>query len=204
MLPICRVHSTVRNEMASNLDPVPPYPPSPIITKLTWAPASTIIRQAYDCDCWPLTWADDDHLYTTYGDGYGFEPRVPEKLSLGLARVDGPPNAFTGTNLRAPTVEQRGDGRSGKKPSGLLMVDGVLWMWVRNAGNAQLASSADHGRTWRWSDWKLTTGFGCPTFLNFGRNYAGARDGYVYTYSQDADDAYTPADRMVLARVPKD
>src|SRR5205823_2215790 len=43
-----------------------------------------------------------------------------------------------------------------------------------------------------------------PTFLNFGPNYAGARDDYVYVYSHDADSAYQTADRIVLARVPKD
>ena len=77
-------------------------------------------------------------------------------------------------------------------------------MWVRNAGNAQLAWSRDHAQTWTWADWKFTTSFGCPSFLNFGRNYAGARDDYVYVYSHDSDSAYTPADRLVLARVPKD
>ena len=46
--------------------------------------------------------------------------------------------------------------------------------------------------------------FRCPTFLNFGRNYAGARDDFVYVYSHDNDSAYKPADRMVLARVPAD
>jgi len=40
--------------------------------------------------------------------------------------------------------------------------------------------------------------------LNFGRNYRGARDEYVYMYSQDRDDAYTVADRVVMARVRKD
>ena len=83
------------------------------------------------------------------------------------------------------------------------MVDGVLYLWARNAGNARLAWSADRGKTWEWADWKLTAGFGCPTFLNFGRNYAGARDDFVYVYSHDHDSAYAPADRMVLARVPK-
>ena len=76
-------------------------------------------------------------------------------------------------------------------------------MWVRNFGNSQLAWSNDNGATWSWSDWKFTTSFGCPTFLNFGKNYEGARDGYVYVYSPDNDNAYLPADRMVLARVPK-
>lgn len=83
------------------------------------------------------------------------------------------------------------------------MIDGVLYLWARNAANAQLACSADHGATWTWADWKLTTSFGCPTFLNFGRNYEGARDEFVYVVSHDSDSAYQRADRMVLARVPK-
>jgi CubicO group peptidase (beta-lactamase class C family) len=180
-----------------------PYPRSPSIAKLTWAPAATIVRKARDSDNWPLTWADDDHLYTAYGDGTGFDPKVPEKLSLGLARIEGGPDDFTGVNLRAPGAEQKGDGKKGRKASGMLMVDGVLYMWVRNAGNAQLAWSADRARTWTWADWKFTTSFGCPSFLNFGKDYAGARDDFVYVYSHDSASAYEPADRLVLARVPK-
>jgi hypothetical protein len=75
---------------------------------------------------------------------------------------------------------------------------------VRNVGNSQLGWSEDHGQTWAWADWKFTTSFGCPTFLNFGKNYSGARDGFVYLYSPDQDNAYEPADCMVLARVPWD
>ena len=183
--------------------PDAPYPPSRTVLGVAWAPAADIARQARGSDNWPLTWADDGHLYTAYGDGRGFDPQVPEKLSLGFARVEDPPDSFKGVNIRSPTGEQRGDGPKGKKASGLLMVDGVLYLWARNAGNAQLAWSADRGRTWTWADWKLTTSFGCPTFLNFGRDYAGARDGYVYVYSHDHASAYEPADRMVLARVPK-
>jgi hypothetical protein len=184
---------------------VAPYPRSPVIRGITWAPAATIVRQARDSDNWPLTWADDDPIYTAYGDGTGFAPKVPEKLSLGLARIQGGPDDFVGVNLRSPTGEQpRGDGKRGKKASGLLMVDGVLYMWVRNAGNAQIAWSRDHARTWTWADWTFTTSFGCPSFINFGKNYAGARDDYVYTISPDSDSAYEPADRLVLARVPKD
>jgi CubicO group peptidase (beta-lactamase class C family) len=180
-----------------------PYPPSRAITGFTWAPAFTIVRQAAGSDNWPLTWADDDALYTAYGDGWGFQPKLPEKLSLGLARITGRATGIAGVNVRSPTVEQRGDGASGKKASGMLMVDGTLYMWVRNAGNSQLAWSADHGRTWQWSVWRFTVSFGCPTFLNYGRDYSGARDEFVYVYSHDSDSAYQPADRMVLARVPK-
>lgn len=180
------------------------HPPSPAIKEVTWAPVSNIMRKGEGSDNWPLAWADDDNLYTAYGDGWGFEPKVPEKLSLGFARVLGSPPEFSGVNIRSPSGEKKGQGKSGKKTSGILMVDGTLYIWVRNAGNSQLASSSDYGKTWTWSDWKFTISFGCPTFLNFGKNYAGARDEYVYIYSHDADSAYVPADRMVMARVPKD
>ena len=188
-----------------------PYPPSPVIKSVEWAPADSILRLAKGSDNWPVTWADDDALYTAYGDGNGFEPvgthsqrNVSPKLSLGLAKVLGAPPDLRGINLPSPTGEAIGDGARGKKASGMLMVDGVLYMWARNAANAQLAWSRDHGATWTWADWHLAPSFGCPTFLNFGRNYAGARDAFVYIYSFDSDSAYKPSDRMVLARVPKD
>jgi len=182
----------------------PPYPPSPVIRGIEWAPKETILRLAKGSDNWPVTWADDDALYTAYGDGNGFVPFVPRKLSLGFAKVLGTPPNIQGINIPSPTGETLGDGARGKKASGMLMVDGVLYMWTRNAGNAQLAWSRDHGATWTWADWRLTPSFGCPTFLNFGRNYAGARDAFVYVYSFDSDSAYKPSDRMVLARVPKE
>ena len=179
-----------------------PYPPSTVITSLAWAPKQSIVRKAHGSDNWPTTWADDGHLYTAYGDGWGFEPRVKGKLSLGLARVTGPGEKFKGVNVRSPTAERKGDGPRGGKASGMLCVSGTLYMLVRNTGLSQLAWSTDHGRTWTWADWRFKEGFGCPTFLNFGRDYAPARDGYAYVYSFDSDSAYKPSDRMVLARVP--
>lgn len=181
-----------------------PCPPSSVIKGIEWAPARSIVRLARGGDNWPATWADDDALYTAYGDGRGFEPFVEGKLSLGLARVFGAPPDLRGENLPSPTVEAKGDGKGGRKASGLLCVDGVLYLLARNAANAQLAWSSDRGATWTWAGWKFTESFGCPTFLNFGRDYAGARDGFVYVYSQDHDSAYQRADRFVMARVPKD
>lgn len=180
-----------------------PYPPSPMIEAATWAPIGTIVRRANGSDNWPMTWADDGHLYTAYGDGWGFEPKVPVKLSVGFARVEGPAENFQGINIRTETGERLGQGNAGPKASGMLMVDGVLFMWARNTQNSQLAWSADRGKTWTWSEWKFTTSFGHPSFLNYGRNYKGARDGYIYVYSPDAATAYLPSERIVLARVPK-
>ena len=186
------------------------YPASTIITGLQWAPANTIVRGAQGSDNWPVTWADDGDLYAAYGDGWGFstDTTFSTKLSLGYARVSGPPTAFVGVNIPSPTGEQpRGDGRNGKKPSGLLMVDSILYQWVRNANNSgkecELAWSADHASVWTWSSWRFAE-FGYCAFLNFGANYAGARDGYVYMYSPDSPDAYVETDNLILTRVPED
>jgi hypothetical protein len=173
-----------------------------VIRSIEWAPKASIARQAAGSDNWPLTWADDGALYGAYGDGQGFQPFVPEKLSLGLAQITGGPAAFKGLNLRAPTLERKGDGPSGPKASGLLATRGVLYMWVRNVANSQLAWSNDRGRTWTWADWRFTESFGAPTFLNFGRNYSGARDDYAYIYSPDSETAYDATSHMTLARVP--
>jgi CubicO group peptidase (beta-lactamase class C family) len=180
------------------------YPASPVIKKIEWAPKDEIIRKASGSDNWPITWADDDNLYAAYGDGWGFEPKTEKKLSLGIAKIVGSPPGFEGINIRTNSGERVGQGAEGVKASGMLCVDGVLYMLVRNTGNSQIAWSVDHGKTWTWCDWKFTSSFGAPTFLNYGKNYAGARDDFIYIFSHDSDSAYEPADRMVMARVPKD
>ena len=87
------------------------------------------------------------------------------------------------------------------------MVDDVLYLWLFHAdergGQAQLAISEDHAATWTLIDWKFEE-FGLCAFINFGRNYAGARDNYVYTVTHDGAMADGPADRMILMRAPKD
>jgi hypothetical protein len=113
------------------------------------------------------------------------------------------PPAIRGENLRAPSIESTGDGEAGYKASGMLMVDGVLYLLLRNVGNAQLAWSADRGTNWTFADWKFTESFGAPSFVNFGSNFTGARDDFVYVVSHDANSAYEVADAIVLARVPK-
>lgn len=178
----------------------PPYPKSTSIQGVSFS--AQIVRKATDSDNWPLTWGDDDAIYTSYGDGRGFEPFVESKLSMGFAKVEGNAAAFRGINIRFSTGERKGDGAAGAKASGMLMVDGVLYMWVRNTGNAQLAWSEDHGSTWQWG-FKLDQSFGSPSFLNFGRNYAGARDQYIYAYSQDGPSAYEVNNGLVLARAPR-
>jgi CubicO group peptidase (beta-lactamase class C family) len=185
--------------MAAVVEPSP-YPPSPLIRKVDLLP--DIRRDALGSDNWPITWADDDAQYTSYGDGWGFQPGTGRKLGMGFARIVGPPDHFRGVNIRS-AGERIGDGPRSPKASGMLMSGGVLYVLVRNVGNSQLLWSKDHGRTWE-SGFKLESGFGSPTFLNFGRNYAGARDNFIYIYSQDGPSAYESDNQLELARIPKD
>ena len=181
----------------------PPYPKSKDIKTVEFAPKDSVIRLAEGSDNWPVTWAWDDNLYTAYGDGWGFEPKTDIKLSLGLSKITGNAPFVSGKNIRTTTGERVGQGKYGPKASGMLMVDSVLYMLARNSNNAQLAWSEDLGRTWQWADWRFKESFGCPTFLNFGKNYEDVKDDYVYVYSQDDNSAYKISDQMVLARVPK-
>ncbi len=184
-----------------------PLPPSPVITGVEWAPKDSIIYMADDSDNWPLAWADDGHLYTAYGDGWGFEPHIDIKLSLGFARVSGDPPDITAVNIRSETGERLGDGRSGKKASGLIQVDGVFYMFVRNADGAgnetTLAWSDDYLETWTWADWTIPE-LGFCAFVDYGPNYEGARDAYVYFLSPDTPSAYEETDDVILGRAPKD
>ena len=184
---------------------VPPYPPSPVIKSIIWAPTNTIVRMAKDGDNWPVTWGSDDAIYTTWGDGTGFLPKVQKKLSCGFARVTGHPPDFTGENIRS-AAEQFGGGRNGLKGWGMLAIDDTLYLWFghadKNGGQARLAWSKDFARTWTFAEWKFAE-FGLIGFANFGRGYEGARDEFVYAYSHDGPRADMPADRFSLMRAPK-
>jgi hypothetical protein len=182
-----------------------PYTPSPVIKEIVWAPLNTITRKAAGGDNWPVTWADDNEIYTTWGDGWGFKPKTKKKLSMGFARISGSPVDFIGTNIRSP-AEQLGGGRSGRKGWGIISIDGTLYLLMGHAdqkgGQAQLAWSHDHAKTWTFADFKFPQ-FGLMGFVNYGRDYKGARDNYIYSYSHDGPLADTPADRFILMRVPK-
>ena len=165
-----------------------PYPPSPTLAGVEFD-FSTHRRLAPGSDNWPTTWAGDGHLYTAWGDGGGFGGTNSKgRVFLGIARVEGEADAYTGRNLWGG-FEPVAPARFGGKSYGILAVDGLLYLWVAPQPNPHLAESrlawsADLGVTWQLADWMFpfADGLTVPTFLNFGRDYAGARDGYVYSY----------------------
>jgi len=187
-----------------------PYPHSPVISSLHWEPQVLKLRRGAG-DNWPITWVDGDIQITSYGDGDGFGRRRP-RLSLGFARIIGDPPKHRGEDLPSNIDTPEGGGNRAIKASGLLMVDGVLYLFVRNYRppgsrdftNSRLAWSKDQGASWTWADWHFSDTFGCPEFVQFGRGYRGARDEYAYVASQNNDNAYGYSKDIVLGRVRPD
>jgi Domain of unknown function (DUF4185) len=192
-----------------------PYPQSRTIigVSVDW---STHLRYAQGSDNWPITWADDDNQYTSWGDGGGFGgSNRKARVSLGIARIEGPADAYRGYNVWGGLDAERPAQFTGKS-YGIISIDRTLYMWRSGAGSnstaydfQRLYQSKDHGRTWIGADWQFTRedGFFVPTFLQFGRDYTGGRDGYVYIFAPnrktDEWAVHRPGE-IVLIRVPKD
>jgi len=188
-----------------------PYPPSKIITKLMWAPEVVKMKGCVSGDNWPIAWVSDNLQVTAFCDGQGFA-RDAADLSLGFAMVFGDPPDFRAENFKSDADTPKGGGPKGIKASDMIMVDGILYMFVRNYKppgsedftNSRVACSTDLGATWTWADWCFCDTFGCPAFVQFGKNYKGARDDYIYVASQANDSAYSYSPDIVMARVKKD
>ncbi len=188
-----------------------PYPPSEWVGGLTWGEVLRFGGERAG-DNWPIAWVHGArgpgaHCLTSYGDGNGFGPRA-HNYTLAFATLQGAPPELVPADLSTDIDTPVGWGKEGIKASGLLMVNDVLYLFVRNYvvgddwRHSRLAVSMDQGRTWTWVDWHFTESFGCPEFVQYGPNYAQARDGYVYVVSQDGRSAYDFDPGVVLARVP--
>ena len=188
----------------------PPYPQSTVITGVTWD-TSSLKRAAPGSDLWPTTWADDDNIYTAWGDGGGFGgDNTIGRVQIGVARIAGTPesllatNTFGGASPLAPAT-------FGGKPGGIISVGGVLYMSVTENdtwNRAKIYKSTDHGVTWT----STTTGwdFEEPNglwsslmFVTYGKDNANARDNYVYALTHK-DGTAPPRYNLLMARVPKD
>jgi hypothetical protein len=187
-----------------------PYPPSPVISGVTWD-FSGMTQAAPGSDEWPITWSSDDNLYTSWGDGGGFGGTNDNgRVSIGVARVSGTGDSWQGTNVFGGFNSEAPATFVGKS-AGILSVGGVLYMNVQEQDvweDSKMGFSTDFGHTWTFSNgsfsnspWDFTNGnFVGPTFLQFGKDYAGARDNYVYGYDVEAGSS---PHNIVMFRVPK-
>jgi hypothetical protein len=191
-----------------------PYPVSPVILDVSfdW---STHLRLAPGSDNWGVTWADDDNQYTSWGDGGGFGGTQKKgRVSFGVARIEGSADDYQGYNIFGGYAAENEATFQGKS-RGMIAIDGILYMW-RTPGSEEIGYtesrlywSDDYGASWTAAKWAFTMpdGLIMPTFLQFGKNYQGARDHYVYTYSNrlkrsDQLAVQKPGEIMLL-RVPK-
>ena len=196
---------------------IAPYPMSPVIESISWDFAN-LVRLAQGSDLWPITWASDGNLYTSWGDGVGFgagdvrEQWGPDRASLGFSRIKGSPVNLTAVNIWGGKSSENPPKFTGKA-TGMLSVNGILYAWANAPQTPNvpmgLLWSADHGGSWNMVDWR----FGASdtlrdiSFLNFGKDYQGARDNYVYCYALERGGSADPPDlfftQIHLLRVPK-
>ena len=196
----------------------PSYPESTLITGVTLSPFR--IHKG-DGDMWPLTWAADGNLYGGAGDNlYG-----PSNFWRIESSPEGP-NVFIQHPCPVPLekirrVHHEGVGPS-IKPAGVLSVDGTLYFAVEamHYGNnpafhrqeniqGWILTSRDFGLSWDTEATPhdfFTRRLSSIHFLQFGQDYAGARDEYVYAYFPAADDGnsdWENGDFLLLGRVPR-
>ena len=191
-----------------------PYPDSPVIKgiSLDW---STHRRDALGSDNFQLTWADDNNLYGSWGDGGGFVGNDNKacRVSLGFARIEGSGNNWKGYDVWGDPDCARNPATFNGKSWGTICVNKVLYMWLVEGQRQQhrkfvsLARSFDHGATWEFTEHDKVA---IPTFLNFGKNNAKSKDEFVYSYFIQREDtakmdfAYQKKKKLFLARVHKD
>lgn len=206
----------------------PIYPHSSFITGI-YFDMSTVRNKcpgngkiAVRSDNWTITWADDGNQYTSWGDGGGFGGTNSDgRVSMGVARVEGDKDNYSGYNVWGGKNPEAPATFAGKC-YGIISIDGTLFMWRSGTGSTcygtqELRKSTDRGRTFEKTgvSWKFPksefNGFFVPTFLQFGKDYRGARDEYVYSYAPEHTSSVNPKDvwginkpgKIVLMRVSK-
>ena len=180
-----------------------PYPHSSLIKGIHWQ-IEKITRLAPGSDIWTTTWAANDHLYTSWGDGGGFGgDNFKGRVSMGVARIEGGPRDLRAFNVWGGLSPESKQQAIEGKATGMLAVNGVIYLSVSREGvwtESKVIRSTDLGQTWISGEWDFQAPFANPAFLNFGRDYDQARDKYVYSYARDLSDPTS----LILARVPVD
>ena len=109
-----------------------PYPPSDVITGISFDDSS-MRSKAPGSDNWPITWAANDQLYTSWGDGGGFGGTNSNgRVSLGVAGVRGDKDNYQGWNIakgvQTPSFPPPNSPPFSGKSEGILAIDNTLYM----------------------------------------------------------------------------
>lgn len=173
-----------------------PYPPSEAIAgiEIEW---KTHQRYAPGSDNFPLTWADDNHQYAIWGDGGGFSGTNSKyRVAFGVVRIEGAHNDFKAFDRYGDKESSEYEAKITGKSWGIICVTGVLYAWVHpdkkegwgnwenHHSESRLYMSKNKGASWQPASWAFTPDEGLlgGGILQYGKNYAGAKDDYVYHY----------------------
>lgn len=204
--------------------PKPKYPKSELIKNVILDEKK--IHKG-DGDMWPITWADDDNLYAGAGDNCNSPMNIwrivdnPEPYHAWAVYLECINNLPVDPKkyCQVPQVHKE----RGVKPAGIIFIDGTLYLAaeLHNYGDdpsfnrqhnisSWIITSTDYGKTWNLEATKqefFTGRLASPHFLQFGKNYEGARDEYVYAYFPTAEDGnsyWCNGDALLLGRVKKE
>lgn len=178
-------------------------------------------------DTYPLTWAEDGEIYTSAGDpnwaneGGTNAERYQLTSGLDVEKFVGGPTDYKIARC-SPMSAYVGWGGDGPKPSGMICVNGILYLAFQNmlrmrrppyslrsqhGSDAQIVYSTSRGGMWSPALPTIASPmfpghkFGGPAFINFGRDNENARDEFVYAVSTDQWDN---GSNLRLGRVPAD
>jgi len=197
-----------------------PYPSSDTIRGIRWLTEPMLYPKSHG-DVWSCTWSDDGNIYAATDDTHGIGEACNSNLAI--HQITGMPPDHTVITINPMAEYGRAVQREGQdtwKANGLVSIDGVLYLSVsqhssafdypdniQRVYDASIVKSEDHGKTWSS---KPPAGkamfpgprFATPFFVQFGRDYEGAFDEYVYAVSSGG--VWNNGNYMVLGRVRRD
>jgi hypothetical protein len=194
---------------------------------VTWADDDRLYLSAGDPMCGELAYKGwFSHCGGLNGAEHKSAPiyNTASETGLDVQAIDGTPPDHRVTRVHAmPNLTGLGGG--GPKPCGMLAIDGRLYLAFQNllglkkpvhgtsqhGSDAALTFSDDQGKTWSidgLAEWELRrfgpffsgSAFGGPSFVQYGKNYANAVDGFVYAVSTDQWDN---GSHLRIGRVPR-
>jgi hypothetical protein len=230
-----RVTATDSNGMKGydyfTLGIAPPYPPSPVIERLSWDRKSRIAAAATLGQMGLLAWGSDDRVYAAWseqgrdcapgqGDSWiAVDRRWAARPAPGpaCAPADGQPRKAVAQVGSAPPAPLKAAPLAAKLPGevkGIISVNGVLYAWVVTQPglppNIKLAWSEDRGETWKLSEWSFPDDrsiFYPVTFVDYGRDSTASPDDFLYLFGGTLPKGTGPCfqcQHAYLARVRKD
>jgi hypothetical protein len=152
-----------------------------------------------------------------WGDGGGFGGTDSDgDSSLGVARIEGDPDNYTGVNRYGGKNAECVSIIDGKGHGAPISLGGVLFVWLTPGSNTAgyerftLHMSNDKGCSWTALDVsfeRATDGISYGSFVQFGKDNASTRDTYVYTVATEVADTRSlqivqRPGKVTLLRVP--